>query len=220
MQDDAHRSQSRGPWNRRWRLCVTTFVICCTAGMAYTFLRPAVYRSTATLNVSQRTPSSGRSPNDGTAEQGINLVAVQRHVVSDPAMISQVFRRFVEHLQSEEFKRRDGTVPDFAEVEAMLSARRRGRIKNHFGTIAPRLGTVANLALGDKSTSHGACPDTVALQTQSKRPVVISFVQFATHVLRREAPVAFRTDRATTTFLNIWQRGLLNERDLGREPHL
>jgi succinoglycan biosynthesis transport protein ExoP len=122
MQDDLRRSQSQGPWSRRWLFFASTFVVCCTAGMAYTFLRPAVYRSTATLTVSRRTTSSVKNPNQGAAEQGLSLVAVQRHVVSDPAIIAQVFDRFAEHLKSEEFKRPDGTVSDFAEVEEMLSA--------------------------------------------------------------------------------------------------
>lgn len=90
--------------------------------MAFTFLRPAVYLSTATLSVSRRTTSSEQNPAYDTSQQDISILAVQRHLASNPSVIADVFERFAEQFESGNFERADGSVPDFAEVTKMLSA--------------------------------------------------------------------------------------------------
>ena len=90
--------------------------------MAFTFLRPAVYLSTATLSVSRCTTSSEQNPAPDTSQQDISILAVQRHLAAHPSVIADVFERFAEQFESGKFKRADGSVPDFAEVTKMLSA--------------------------------------------------------------------------------------------------
>ena len=122
MQGNKEISPYQEPRKRRLRLFVCTFLVCCTAGMAYTFLRPPVYLSTATLLVSRRTTSSEQNPSIGGAEQDVSIIAVQRHLALRPAVISRVLDRFAQQFESGKFNRPDGTVPSLAEVAEMLSA--------------------------------------------------------------------------------------------------
>jgi succinoglycan biosynthesis transport protein ExoP len=95
---------------RHFRVFVISFSISCAIGMVYTFIRPAVYRSTATLLV---TP---HAPLDKLADVSeASTVAVQRHVISHPSVFAQTYRQHQKAAEGE-------WQIELADLESMLSA--------------------------------------------------------------------------------------------------
>jgi uncharacterized protein involved in exopolysaccharide biosynthesis len=97
-------------WGRRFCIFFFFSSISCALGMAYTFMRPAVYRSTATVLITPRAPLR-KTANASEA----SAVAVQRHVISHPSVISQAYRQYQDAAHVE-------LQLELADLESMLSA--------------------------------------------------------------------------------------------------
>ena len=85
----AHQSPVNSPaplrGSHRLRIFLIVFILGCVIGLTYTFMRPAVYRSTALLVVAVRT--SGEAPDTGARTE---QVALQREVLTSRSLLNDV----------------------------------------------------------------------------------------------------------------------------------
>jgi uncharacterized protein involved in exopolysaccharide biosynthesis len=73
---------------RRLKLFGTCFLVGCAISLSYTFLRPAIYQSRASLLLSPRSPRGDREESTQ-----VSAVALQRHVIMHPSFIAEVQAR-------------------------------------------------------------------------------------------------------------------------------
>jgi len=104
----------------RRRLCVfaVCFVLAGALSLGWNFTRPAVYRSEATLLVTPRASGNPSPPgNEAGAPTDVSAVARQRHVISHPSVLAQVWQRFADQAEA------DGDIAlEASDLHTMLQA--------------------------------------------------------------------------------------------------
>ncbi len=107
-----HRHPPESSIRRRLSLFFIAFLAASALSLSYTYLRPAVYQSKASLLITSRSPEE---QTNGTPD--VSTVAVQRHVISHPSVISKVWERFVDSVDDKE------SIPfDSSQLDSMLTA--------------------------------------------------------------------------------------------------
>ncbi|NIM07750.1 MAG: hypothetical protein GTO53_00985, partial [Planctomycetales bacterium] len=110
----AIRSARRAVWRRVGEFC-TVFALCCAVSLWYVYMRPAIYESTAMLQIIPRNSGFIGARPDTTDANDVN---VQQHIAAHPSVTSRARQQVDEKLTTSDA----ATEPNPADLPALMSA--------------------------------------------------------------------------------------------------